>query len=673
MDRAKELLIVILIVIIGIIPRLYLLSYTNSGIESDEAIVGLMAKHINEGQKLPIFYYGQPYLGSLEALMVAGSFRLLGRSNATLKIIPFAFSLLLIGLTYALAKRYTDKFGAAVSALLCALGPSALILWSTKARGGFIELVVIGTLSLIIASDILLTSDRSFLKIRDRQFLVLGLLLGLGWWVNNQIIFYIAAIGLVFAVHMYRLFGFKRSIPYLLFSTLGFFIGGLPFWAANFFEEPMFKSFDVLAKAAPAGEIGSYFTGYFAEALPIIFGARRFWSTTDIFPGATIVVYLLYCGAIILTILRWMSHPGSLRSSRSRGARLKPPFGLLLTFLVCVSLIFSLSGFGWLSQAPRYLLPLYSVIFIFVGSAASTLRRAAAANPSPASKQLLSSGVYFLVGAVVVINLMSNFLGGVAVAGQPIVYKNERVGSDNTGLYAWLRINNYRHIYTNYWIGYRTAFETDEEITFSIFRTPATVRIPAYERAAAEVLGEYRVYVLVPSEAQAVGAALALQGYRFRTSSVGSYVVIDHLEPISDTSRRIKIPTRNISVDTRSEWASRIIDRDVGSRWGSGEPQKPGMEVSVRFNRSTLVSGIELDTGFWPQDAPSSIVVEAEGANGQRCVLFDSRVNEILQEPRRVWKLFFPPQYVRHLRFYQMGEKEVFDWSIAELSVFGPN
>ena len=40
-------------------------------LDPDEAVVALMAKHIREGRERPVFYYGQPYLGAMEAYLVA--------------------------------------------------------------------------------------------------------------------------------------------------------------------------------------------------------------------------------------------------------------------------------------------------------------------------------------------------------------------------------------------------------------------------------------------------------------------------------------------------------------------------------------------------------------------------------------------------------------------------
>jgi hypothetical protein len=45
---------------------------------ADEAIVALMARHILQGER-PIFFYGQAYMGSLDAYLVALGFLLFGQ------------------------------------------------------------------------------------------------------------------------------------------------------------------------------------------------------------------------------------------------------------------------------------------------------------------------------------------------------------------------------------------------------------------------------------------------------------------------------------------------------------------------------------------------------------------------------------------------------------------
>ena len=52
---------------------------------SDEAVIGLMAKHILNGAR-PVFYYGQAYMGSLDAFLVAGMFQLLGEQVYSIRL-----------------------------------------------------------------------------------------------------------------------------------------------------------------------------------------------------------------------------------------------------------------------------------------------------------------------------------------------------------------------------------------------------------------------------------------------------------------------------------------------------------------------------------------------------------------------------------------------------------
>ena len=81
----KNFLELIFFCLLGLIPRLVLLNHNQAGIESDEAIIGLMGKHILEDGEFPIFYYGQAYMGSLEAILTSLSFKLFGISNFSLK------------------------------------------------------------------------------------------------------------------------------------------------------------------------------------------------------------------------------------------------------------------------------------------------------------------------------------------------------------------------------------------------------------------------------------------------------------------------------------------------------------------------------------------------------------------------------------------------------------
>jgi hypothetical protein len=59
--------------------------------DSDEAVVGLMARHILHGQ-FTTFFWGQAYGGSQEALLTAPVFAVFGSSWVALRIVPIALA-----------------------------------------------------------------------------------------------------------------------------------------------------------------------------------------------------------------------------------------------------------------------------------------------------------------------------------------------------------------------------------------------------------------------------------------------------------------------------------------------------------------------------------------------------------------------------------------------------
>jgi hypothetical protein len=60
--------------------------WPHSAFDSDQAIVGLMAKHLSEGRALPLFFYGQPYMLAVQAWIAAPLFLVGGASIALLKL-----------------------------------------------------------------------------------------------------------------------------------------------------------------------------------------------------------------------------------------------------------------------------------------------------------------------------------------------------------------------------------------------------------------------------------------------------------------------------------------------------------------------------------------------------------------------------------------------------------
>src|SRR2546427_2321359 len=89
--------------LVGMALRLAVIVSPLGEIDADEAVVGLMARHIAFLGDRPVFYYGQPYLGSLEAFSAAPLFGVFNSSTPLLKLVPSAYSLGFLALSAVLA------------------------------------------------------------------------------------------------------------------------------------------------------------------------------------------------------------------------------------------------------------------------------------------------------------------------------------------------------------------------------------------------------------------------------------------------------------------------------------------------------------------------------------------------------------------------------------------
>ena len=88
--------------LISLLVRIWLVIHTHGVIEGDEALVGIQAQHILQGER-PVYFYAQPYMGSLEAYLMAILFAIAGSSVWTMRAEPILLSLLLVWLTWGMA------------------------------------------------------------------------------------------------------------------------------------------------------------------------------------------------------------------------------------------------------------------------------------------------------------------------------------------------------------------------------------------------------------------------------------------------------------------------------------------------------------------------------------------------------------------------------------------
>lgn len=650
----RERLFLWLVVVAGVVLRLDFMRASGFVIDSDEAIVGLMAKHILEGTSLPVFYYGQHYMGSLEPLCVAVAFAIFGVSSFVLQLVPLLFSALLIVIMYRLGKEVAGPVVGRVAALLCAFPPASLVVWSFKARGGFIELLVIGALAFWLAV-------RWFRKTpTDRTYpALIWFLLGIGWWVNNQIIFFMGSIGLFGALRV--LLAWRKdqlSVRQILaisgVCASAFFVGSSPYWVYN-----LSRGFPSLGMFgfAPFNELSGYVEGLFTTALPIILGAKKFWEKDASFAGATLAVYAVYAtlgGALVYARRRKIVD--LLHGTIDR----VEPIELFGFFVVFTCAVFAVSSFGWLSQAPRYLLPLYVGIFVLVGYCVKLAHAR--------SRALAALIVVVLVG----IDLASCYAGGRALPGEPVVFKGERVSRDHSELLRVLDELKISKVRTNYWIGYRLAFESKERVTFRVLHEPRQIRIPEYQLLPSGTHAYALPLVVVPAERELVALGLSALGYSFKERLASGYSVIYDLKRTEPSRRKVSRDEIERIDGSGSRSADEAIDERFDTRWGTGEPQRPGQFLSVTFMDPVPLVGITYNFGLWGQDYPRGLEVYGEDATGRRFLILSGS-----QYPGALsigidgeLALVFPRVEVKRILLAQTGAHPIFDWSVGELEFY---
>src|SRR5438874_2060019 len=109
--------------------------------DSDQAVTGLMAKHLSEGRAFPVFWYGQTYMLGVEAWLAAPPMRLLGASVTALKLPLLAINLAIAWLLLRVFTRdaHLDAGRAAFASLFFAAAAPITAAEFLMANGGNVE------------------------------------------------------------------------------------------------------------------------------------------------------------------------------------------------------------------------------------------------------------------------------------------------------------------------------------------------------------------------------------------------------------------------------------------------------------------------------------------------------------------------------------------------------
>ena len=434
------------VLFLGLSWKLILLVGQAFPFNSDEAIVGLMGRHILAGAR-PIFFYGQAYMGSLDAFLVALGFRLFGSDVWVIRLVQI---LLFLGTgltTILLALRlHQNKVAALISGLLLALPTVNFSLYTTISLGGYGETLLIGNL-------LLLTT----LKLREGikpagMYLLWGLLAGAGFWAFGLSVIYIlpcAVALLLFRLRDGRALKRPRNLGALV---LGAAIGLIPIFVwvsqngvALLFQELFGSAIAGASSSNFWSSIGIHLQNFLLFGPTVILGFRAPWSTDPLALPLLPIAFLFWMAVLAHAVLR---------TRRSNGLDVLALLGGLTLVLLGG---FTVTPFG-ADPSGRYFLPLMIPLVLLAGEFVCHPMY----NLSETIRWILLIGVLGF-------NLSSTWQVASALPNRMTTQFDPVAQVDHSQIEAlveFLQRQGETRGYTNYWVSYPLAFYSEEQLIF---------------------------------------------------------------------------------------------------------------------------------------------------------------------------------------------------------------
>ena len=465
--------LVTLLVLAGAGLRVHVLTSPLGSLDGDEAVSGLMARHVLAGD-LDRFFWGQVYGGTLEQVLTAGAFLLTGGSTVlVLKLVPVLLSAACAVVLWRVGLRMLPPAAARLAGALMWVWPATFVWWSTKSRGFF-------WLGLLLGLLVLLLVLRVETAERRRDWFLLGLVAGLGWWETAQTAFFLAPALVWLCLRIPR-----RLLGGLPLVAGGAVLGALPWLQYNLLH-PL-ASIRTLPPA-PGGEgtYGERLDAFFGRGLPTALGLKVPYTDAWVMAETACILLLVVAAAY------------------AGGLLTRPPRRLHLPLLAVALMPFLYAaGPGARDvREGRYLLPLLPLAaLLLVAWTRTAWHRAALAT--------------LLVGITVVA------LPQMEEAVQPRE-SSRRLPVSMDALVAAADRLGVRHAYADYWIAYRLTFESRERVIAVPFFVD---RHPAYRAEVDAAPNPAWVYVAGSNDARSFELAAQTAGIEVVRTDAGGYVL----------------------------------------------------------------------------------------------------------------------------------------------------
>ena len=458
--------------------------------DGDEAVWGLMARHLLHGH-LSAFFWGQGYGGTQEVILTAPLFWLFGTNMLAARIVPMSLVALAAVLVWRVGRRTIGEPQAMFAGALLWVWPPYLIWKSDRAHGFYGSGLVLATLVLLLVLRLLERTTR-------RDGALLGLVLGLAWWQTPQVV--AVAVPAVAYLALRKRSGILHIVwPAAPFAVLG----ALPWLFSNLHHD--WWSFDISSGETP---YPLRLRGFFSATFPMAIGLRvPFTSHWLLGSAVSGIVYAALLALVAVELWR----------KRARNV------ALLLAVAVAYPFLYALSPSTWITDEPRYVVLLLPVLVLLIA-------------------QVMTGAVR---GAVVL--AVASALSGLVlaqVASSPAYSRRADglfVPHSFAPLIRALEDGGIDRVFAGYWVAYRLDFETDERVIAAeaslrtLARQPDGRVRPRVPRNANEIRfapydGEVRrapnaAYVLLAGTAEEARSRSLLERAGYARSVVGGFAI----------------------------------------------------------------------------------------------------------------------------------------------------
>ncbi len=429
------------LVALGVFLRVWLVS--NTGVNSDEAVVGLMARQIQHGH-FTTFFWGQAY-GGVEPYVVAGAFEVFGFHTWLVEAVPAVLTAGGCVVLWRLASRVFSPTVGLLAASLAWAWPESNVRDSVQEYGFRGVVLLCGMTVLVCTVRVLAREDRR------RTWALLGMATGVGWWASPEVLYFLvpAALGLAWAMARRPRRPWRTTAADWGTGTACAVLGALPWLYTN------------LTSHWPSLHVGTYFTGgtyggrlgtFLTKTLPITLGVRTIASGSWLGRGAGPVLY----GVVVIVVVL----------SAAVAAAKVPRARLLVAFLAVFPFLYAAQPTTYWRDGrfAVYFAPVVAAVVLgAVGYLAATARRPALPATRFAGAGL---GAFALVaGSAAAVSSVQSLMLTTDFRARPVALGDQGVESAPQAVVRDLETHRITHVYAQYWVAYVVDLLSDGAVT----------------------------------------------------------------------------------------------------------------------------------------------------------------------------------------------------------------